>query len=71
MNPTKSTRDKSRLDPFLTFDSRQKGDYADLVRFDIDGVASWFDEAQHFVSVVEKFIKREMEEYLSFLGIKD
>ena len=53
------------------FDSRQKGDYADLVRFDIDEVGSWFDEAQHFVSVVEKFIKREMEEYLSLLGTKE
>ena len=42
------------------FDTRQKGDYADLVRFDIEEVRSWFDEAQHFVSVVEKLIKGEM-----------
>jgi len=26
------------------FDSRQKGDYADLVWFDIEEVRSWFDE---------------------------
>jgi len=44
------------------FDSRQKGDYADLVRFDIEEVRSWFEEAQNFVSVVEKIIRREIEE---------
>ena len=47
------------------FDSRQKGDYADLVRFDIEEVSSWFGEAQHFVSVVEKLIKGEIEEVIS------
>ena len=44
------------------FDSRQKGDYADFVQFDIDEVKSWFDEAKHFVSVIKEFIEREMEE---------
>ena len=38
------------------FDSRQKGDYADLVHFDVAEVRSWFVETQNFVSLVEKII---------------
>ena len=38
------------------FDSRQKGDYADLVQFDVAEVRSWFVETQNFVSLVEKII---------------
>jgi hypothetical protein len=28
------------------FDNRQKGDYADLIRFDPDEVSDWYDEAR-------------------------
>jgi uncharacterized protein (UPF0332 family) len=39
------------------FDNRQKGDYADLVRFDPKEVGKWFDEAKEFVDVIESLIK--------------
>ncbi len=31
------------------FDNRQKGDYADMVRFDLNIVRNWYDEAKEFV----------------------
>lgn len=42
------------------FDSRQKGDYADLIRFDPSEVSDWYDEAQEFVETIEELVKREM-----------
>ena len=43
------------------FDNRQKGDYADLVRFDPNEVSDWYDEAQKFVDKVEDIVKKELE----------
>ena len=31
------------------FDNRQKGDYADLVRFDLGAVQGWLEQAENFV----------------------
>ncbi|MCJ7546374.1 MAG: HEPN domain-containing protein [Deltaproteobacteria bacterium] len=42
------------------FDNRQKGDYADLIRFDPDSVRPWYDEAQRFVRAIEDVTKREL-----------
>jgi len=39
------------------FDTRQKGDYADLVYFDKKEVSSWFDEAKKFISSVKNTIE--------------
>jgi uncharacterized protein (UPF0332 family) len=39
------------------FDTRQKGDYADLVYFDKKEVGSWFDEAKNFVSSIKNIIE--------------
>jgi len=38
------------------FDTRQKGDYADLVYFDKKEVGSWFDEAKIFISSIKNLI---------------
>lgn len=38
------------------FDNRQKGDYADLVRFDMDEVREWYHEAKMFLDAIEKII---------------
>ncbi len=38
------------------FDTRQKGDYADLVYFDKKEVGSWFDETKKFVSFIKNII---------------
>jgi len=38
------------------FDTRQKGDYADLVYFDKKEVSPWFDEAKNFVSSIKNII---------------
>jgi uncharacterized protein (UPF0332 family) len=43
------------------FDNRQKGDYADLVRFDADIVRNWYDETKKFVESVESIITKELE----------
>lgn len=44
------------------FRNRQKGDYADLVRFNADEVSCWHDEARRFVDVIEVVIKKEFDE---------
>ena len=41
------------------FDNRQKGDYADLVRFAAQEVRPWLDEARAFIRDVEAVILRE------------
>lgn len=43
------------------FDNRQKGDYADLVRFDPKEVSDWYDEAQKFVGTVESIVNKELD----------
>jgi len=43
------------------FDNRQKGDYEDLVRFNIDEVKPWYDEARGFVDAIEKIVKDEID----------
>ncbi len=40
------------------FDNRQKGDYADLVRFDPNEVRDWYNEAQEFVEASENLLKK-------------
>ena len=44
------------------FDNRQKGDYADLVRFDSSDVASWADEAQEFVETLHDMVNDDVNE---------
>lgn len=43
------------------YDNRQKGDYVDLVRFKIEEVSSWYNEAKQFVDVIEDLIKKEIK----------
>lgn len=40
------------------FDSRQKGDYEDLVRFDPDEVGPWLEESNNFVDTVAALIAK-------------
>lgn len=40
------------------FDSRQKGDYADHVEFDIEMVAPWIEEVEVFVETVNGLLER-------------
>ena len=46
------------------FDQRQRGDYADLVHFEVDEVRSWCGEAQAFVDTVAVLIQQAMESSL-------
>jgi hypothetical protein len=39
------------------FDNRQKGDYADMIRFDFNIVRNWYDEAEQFVKAIENITK--------------
>lgn len=39
------------------FRNRQKGDYADFVRFDVDEVKPWYDEARGFVDAIVKIVE--------------
>jgi uncharacterized protein len=43
------------------FDTRQKGDYADLVRFNIDEVRPWLNDAKSFVVCLERLIQTEIK----------
>lgn len=43
------------------FRNRQKGDYVDLIHFDVDEVKDWHDEARSFVEMIEVLIKKEYE----------
>jgi uncharacterized protein (UPF0332 family) len=43
------------------FDNRQKGDYADLVRFDPNEVRDCYDEAREFVETVENVVRKELD----------
>ena len=45
----------------LLFDSRQKGDYEDLVVFDTAKVRPWFEPTKSFVDHVAGLIAREMQ----------
>jgi len=42
------------------FDVRQKGDYADLVRFDSDEVRPWMKEARNFVDSIVVIVEKEL-----------
>ena len=42
------------------FDNRQKGDYADLIRFDPEEVCDWYDEVQEFVEMAESIVTKEL-----------
>ena len=44
------------------FDNRQKGDYADLVRFALNDVQPWIEEARTFVDAVGTRILQELEQ---------
>ena len=44
------------------FDNRQKGDYADLVRFALDDVQPWIEEARTFMDAVGTRILQELEQ---------
>lgn len=39
------------------FDNRQKADYADLIRFNIDEVCHWYDETKEFITKIERILK--------------
>ncbi len=41
------------------YDNRQKGDYADLVKFEKDEVLGWLKEAEDFVATVERLLEKE------------
>ena len=45
------------------FDNRQKGDYADLIRFDPDEVSDWYDEAREFVQTAGDIVKKELDRH--------
>ena len=40
------------------FDNRQKANYADLLRFNIDEVRYWYDETKEFVVKIEKILQQ-------------
>ena len=44
------------------FDNRQKGDYADLVRFTIDDVQPWIEEARTFVDAIAVRILQALQQ---------
>lgn len=41
------------------FDTRQKGDYVDLVYFDAEEVGPWLEEAKEFVENINALIEKE------------
>ena len=45
----------------LLFDSRQKGDYEDLVVFDVETVRSWIAPTTSFLDHVASLIARDLE----------
>ncbi len=44
------------------FRNRQKGDYADFVKFNVDEVNPWYNEAKNFVETIETIIKSILED---------
>jgi uncharacterized protein len=49
------------------FDNRQKGDYADLVRFDVNEVGRWYGEVKIFVESVSRVAKEHIEKTADFV----
>lgn len=43
------------------FDTRQKADYTDLVRFEVADVAPWFDEVKSLVHQLEMLLAGEID----------
>lgn len=44
----------------ILYNNRQKGDYADLVRFERDDIQPWFERTRDFLSEVNKLIEKTM-----------
>ena len=42
----------------ILYNNRQKGDYADLVRFERDDIQPWFERTRDFLSEVNKLIEK-------------
>lgn len=42
------------------FDNRQKADYSDFIKFNLDDVRGWLDEAEQFVSLIKAFVDKEI-----------
>ncbi len=47
----------------ILFDNRQKGDYADLVRFDIEEIKDWYERAGEFVAAIDGLINKELKKH--------
>ena len=65
-NFVKSGLVKTELAQFydMLFDNRQKGDYADLIRFDPNEICDWYEEAQEFVETLGGIVKKEFGQAL-------
>lgn len=65
-NFVKSGLVKTELAQFydMLFDNRQKGDYADLIRFDPNEICDWHEEAQEFVETLGGIVKKEFGQAL-------
>lgn len=42
------------------FDNRQLGDYEDLVRFNLEDVRGWLNEAHQFVEIISKIVHKSL-----------
>ncbi|MBI5102992.1 MAG: HEPN domain-containing protein [Nitrospirae bacterium] len=42
------------------FDNRQKADYADFIKFNLEDVHGWLEEAEQFVYLIEAFVDKEL-----------
>ena len=42
------------------YDNRQKGDYADLFRFELEIVRNWYEDARKFVETIDGITKKEI-----------
>jgi uncharacterized protein (UPF0332 family) len=52
------------LGKFFTrmYDFRQKGDYADFVKFEADKMQEWLVSADHFIKELEQAIDKELQQ---------
>ncbi|MFZ4437639.1 MAG: HEPN domain-containing protein [Syntrophales bacterium] len=51
------------LGKFFTrmFDFRQKGDYADFVKFEAEKMQEWLTSAEHFIKEIDQVIDKELQ----------
>jgi uncharacterized protein (UPF0332 family) len=51
------------LGKFFTrmYDFRQKGDYADFVKFEAEKMQEWLTSAEHFIKEVDQVIEKELQ----------